>query len=210
MGMKKTIRLLLVLVLSALFITGCSKETVYVPITGNTIEVTEGDELIGYLVEPFDKEYYDINELATMVETEIAEYNAEKKDLVQDAGRAPIVVDKVIMAEDGSKKAVVALKFDSPAVYEDYMGRKLFYGTVEEAIASGYEVDKKLSKVKGGDLLTGDLLQKNKDKKILILEDAVSVRLPQSVQFLSTNAKVDGYGYVDCTVDEELKYIIIK
>ena len=77
MGMKKTIRLLLVLVLSALFITGCSKETVYVPITGNTIEVTEGDELIGYLVEPFDKEYYDINELATMVETEIAEYNAE-------------------------------------------------------------------------------------------------------------------------------------
>ena len=210
MGMKKTIRLLLVCVLGALFITGCSRETVYVPVTANTIEVTESGELIGYLVEPFDKEYYDINELATMVETEIAEYNKINQNLVPEAGRVPIVVDKVIMAEDGSKKVVVALKFYNAAVYEDYMSGKLFYGTVDEAIAAGYEVDKKLSKVKGGDLLTGDLLEKNKDKKILILEDAVSVRLPQSVQFLSTNAKVDGYGYVDCTADEELKYIIIK
>ncbi len=210
MGMKKTIRLLLVFVLGALFIAGCSKETVYVPVTANTIEITESGELIGYLVEPFDKEYYDINELATMVETEIAEYNTDNQTCVQEAGRVPVVVDKVIMAEDGSKKAVVALKFYNAAVYEDYMGRKLFYGTVEDAVAAGYEVDRKLSKVKGGDLLTGDLLQKNKDKKILILEDAVSVRLPQNVLFLSTNAKVDGYGYVDCTADEELKYIIIK
>lgn len=210
MGKKKTIHLLLVLVLSTLFITGCSKETVYVPVTANTIEVTENGELIGYLVEPFDKEYYDINELATMVETEIAEYNKVNQALVQEAGRVPIVVDKVIMAEDGSKKAVVAYKFYNAAVYEDFMGRKLFYGTVEEAVIAGYEVDKKLTKVKGGDLLTGNLLDKNKDKKILILEDAVSVRLPQSVQFLSTNAKMDGYGYVDCTVNEELKYIIIK
>lgn len=210
MGMKKTIRLLLVCMLGALFLTGCSKETVYVPVTTNTIEVTENGEIIGYLVEPFDKEYYDINELATMVETEIAEYNADNQNLVQEAGRVPIVVGKVMMAEDGSKKAVVALKFYNAAVYEDYMGRKLFYGTVEEAAAAGYELDKKLSKVKGGDLLTGDLLQKNEDKKILILEGAVSVRLTQSVQFLSANAKLDGYGYVDCTADEELKYIIIK
>ena len=77
MGMKKTIRLLLVLVLSALFITGCSKETVCVPITGNTIEVTEGDELIGYLVEPFDKEYYDIlNEKTVSGRIDIKPYEA--------------------------------------------------------------------------------------------------------------------------------------
>ncbi len=210
MGMKKTIRLLLVFVLGVLFIAGCSKENVYVPVTANTVEITESGELIGYLVEPFDKEYYDINELATMVETEIAEYNTDNQTLVSEAGRVPIAVDKVIMAEDGSKKAVVALKFYNTVVYEDYMGEKFFYGTVEEAMAAGYEVDKKLSKVKGGDLLTGELLQKNKEKMILILDGAVSVRLPQSVQFLSTNAKVDGYGYVDCTADETLKYIIIK
>ena len=208
--MKKTIRLLLVCVLGALFITGCSKETVYVPVTANTIEVTESGELIGYMVEPFDKEYYDINELAAMVETEIAEYNKNNQNLVQEAGRVPIVVDKVIMAEDGSKKAVVALKFYNATVYENYMGRKLFYGTVEEAVAAGYEVDKKLAKVNGGDLLTGDLLQKNEGNKILILEGVVSVRLPQSVQFLSANAKLDNNGFVDCTIDEELKYIIYK
>lgn len=210
MTTKKTISLFLVMVLSALFIAGCSKEAIYVPVASNTIEITENGEIVGYIVEPFDKEYYDIQELAVMVEAEINEYNTQKQTLVKEAGRVPIVVDKVIMAEDGSKNAVVAYKFYNAAVYEDFMGRKLFYGTVEEAIAAGYDVDKKLSKVKGGDLLTGDLLQKNKDKKILILEDTVSVRLPQTVQFLSTNAQIDGYGYVDCTVNEELKYIIIK
>ena len=210
MGKKKTISLFLMMVLSALFITGCSKEIIYVPVATNTVEITENGEIVGYIVEPFDKEYYDIQELTAMVETEINEYNAEKQTLVQEVGRAPIVVDKVNMAEDGSKNAVVALKYYSTAVYEDYMGKQLFYGTVEEAIAAGYDVDKKLSKVKGGDLLTGDLLQKNKDKKILILEDTVSVRIPQTAQFLSTNAQIDGYGYIDCTANEELKYIIFK
>ncbi|MBR4083718.1 MAG: hypothetical protein IKK33_05490 [Lachnospiraceae bacterium] len=210
MGKKKAISLFLVIVLSALFITGCSKETIYVPVASNTIEITENGEIVGYIVEPFDKEYYDIQELAAMAETEINEYNTEKKTLVKEAGGVPVVVDKVIMAEDGSKNAVVALKFYNTAVYEDYMGRQLFHGTVEEAIIAGYDIDKKLSKVKGGDLLTGDLLQKNKDKKILILEAAVSVRLPQTIQFLSSNTKMDDYGYVDCTANEELKYIIYK
>ncbi len=210
MRKKKTTGLFLLFLLSSLFVTGCAKEPVYVPVTTNTIEVTEDGNVIGYMVESFDKEYYDIEELESMVRTELGEYNTASPELKEDAGRVPIEVDRVIMAEDGSKNVVVALNFQNTTVYADYMGKELFYGTVAEAIAAGYEVDKKLSKVKGGDLLTGDLLQKNMEKKILILEDAVSVRLPQSVQFLSTNAKLDGYGYVDCTVGEELKYIIIK
>ncbi len=210
MRKRKTTGLFLLFLLSSLFVTGCAKEPVYVPVTTNTIEVTEDGNVIGYMVESFDKEYYDIEELESMVRTELGEYNTASPELKEDAGRVPIEVDRVIMAEDGSKNVVVALNFQNTTVYADYMGKELFYGTVAEAIAAGYEVDKKLSKVKGGDLLTGDLLQKNMEKKILILEDAVSVRLPQSVQFLSTNAKLDGYGYVDCTVGEELKYIIIK
>ena len=210
MGKNKAIGLAFILFFSALFIAGCSKETVYVPVTANTIEVTENGEIIGYLVEPFDKEYYDIEELTTMVQEEVAQYNTDKKSLAGDAGNVPIIVDRISMAEDNSKNVVVSLKFCNAKVYEDYMGTELFYGTVQEAIVAGYDVDKKLSKVKGGDLLTGDLLQKNYGKKILVLTDTVSVRMPKTVQFLSSNAQLDGFGYVDCTANDELKYIIIK
>lgn len=210
MGKKKAIGLTLVLLLSTLLFAGCSKKTVYVPVTANTIELTEDGRLIGYIVEPFEKEYYDINELETMVRSEIDEYNTEKQELSTEAGRLPILVDKVMMAEDGSPKAVVALNFQSAAVYEDYMGKEIFLGTVAEAMDAGYDVDNKLTEVKGGTAFTGEQIQKNKDKKILILEDAVSVRTAGKVQYLSGNAKKTAEGFVDCTADEELKYIIYK
>lgn len=210
MGKKKTRVLMLMLLLSTLLFAGCSKETVYVPVTENTIELTEDGRLIGYIVEPFEKEYYDIKELETMVRSEIDEYNAVKQELSTEAGRVPILVEKVIMAEDGSKKAVVALNFQNAAVYADYMGKEIFLGTVSEAMDAGYEVDNKLTEVKSGAAFTGEQVQKSKDKKILILEDAVSVRATGKVQYLSANAKKTAEGFVDCTADEELKYIIYK
>ena len=210
MGKKKTISWMLMLLLSTLLFTGCSKEAVYVPVTENTIELTEDGRLIGYIVEPFEKDYYSISELETMVRSEIDEYNAGNQDLSTEAGRLPILVEKVIMAEDGSKKAVVALNFQNAAVYEDYMGKEIFLGTVAEAMDAGYEVDGKLTEVKGGEAFSGGMVQKAKEKKILILEAAVSVRTTGKVQYLSTNAKKTAEGLVDCTADEELKYIIYK
>ncbi len=210
MGKKKAIGLTLVLLLSTLLFAGCSKETVHIPVTANTIELTEDGRLIGYIVEPFEKEYYDITELETMNRSEIDEYNSAKQDLVTEAGRVPILVEKVMMAEDGSKKAVVALNFQNAAIYTDYMGQEIFLGTVAEAKSAGYELENKLTAVKGGEALSGEQLQKEESKQILILEDAVSVRISGKVQYLSANAKKTAEGFVDCTADEELKYIIYK
>lgn len=211
MGKKKAIVLMMVLLLSTLLLAGCSEETaVYVPVTENTIEVTEDGRLIGYIVEPFEKEYYDITELDTMVRSEIDEYNSAKQDLVTEAGRVPILVEKVMMAEDGSSKAVVALNFQNAAVYADYMEKEIFAGTVVEAKAAGYDLENKLIAVKGGEAFAGEKIQKEEDKRILILKDAVSVRVNGKVQYLSANAKKTSEGFLDCTADEELKYIIYK
>lgn len=211
MGKKKAIVLMMVLLLSTLLLAGCSEETaVYVPVTENTIEVTEDGRLIGYIVEPFEKEYYDITELDTMVRSEIDEYNSAKQDLVTEAGRVPILVEKVMMAEDGSSKAVVALNFQNAAVYADYMEKEIFAGTVAEAKAAGYDLENKLIAVKGGEAFAGEKIQKEEDERILILKDAVSVRVNGKVQYLSANAKKTSEGFLDCTADEELKYIIYK
>ncbi len=193
------------------FLAGCGEtEMVYVPVTSNTLEVTETGDLIAYIVEEFDKDYYDINELKTMVEAEIAAYNEEKATLAEGAGRAPIIVDKVIMAEDGSLKAVVALNFESGIVYEDYMGEQVFYGTVAEAMAEGYELAGVLKSVKKGEALTGEKLQKSGDKMILIVGDDVTVRTYSAVQYLSDNASLTTNGYVDATATDSLKYMIVK
>lgn len=193
------------------FLSGCSEEEpVYVPVTSNTLEVTATGDLIAYIVEDFDKDYYDINELKTMVDAEIAAYNEKNAAMAEGAGRAPIIVDKVIMAEDGSKKAVVALNFENGTVYEDYMGEQVFFGTVAEAMAEGYELAGVLKSVKKGESLTGEKLQKSGDKMILIVGDAVTVRTYSSVQYLSDNATLTTEGFVNALAEDALKYVIIK
>lgn len=195
-----------------LFFTGCSEkqEQVYVPVTDNSVEAASDGRVIGYIVEDFDKEYYDITELADMVRAEVAVYNEKKAELVTEAGRAPIIVEKVSMAEDGSAKAVVALNFQNAAVYEDYMGTELFYGTLAEAEAAGYQLAGQLTKVKNGAALTEEQIKKNSDWRVLIVEDTVWIRPDAKVQYLSSNVSLTNEGLVDGNTSEELKIIIMK
>jgi len=191
--------------------TGCGTgKDVNVPVTSNTLEITADGHLIAYIVESFDKDYYDINELKTMVDGEITKYNETKANLVSEAGQMPITVDKVIMAEDGSKKAVVALNFANAVVYADYMGKEAFYGTVAQAAEKGYVLDGMLKAVKGDEPFIGETLKKSQDKMILIIKDAVTVRTYDKVQYLSRNASITAEGFVNAETKDELKYIIIK
>ena len=196
--------------LCAMF-TGCGTgKNANVPITSNTLEVTADGHLIAYIVEDFDKDYYDINELKTMVDEEVAAYNQAKATLVNEAGQLPITVNSVMMAEDGSKKAVVALNFANAVAYTDYMGVEAFYGTVTQAIEKGYVLDGMLKSVNNDEPFIGETLKKNQDKNILIIKDAVMVRTYNKVQFLSKNASITDEGFVNAQTKDELKYIIIK
>ena len=195
-----------------LFFTGCSEEqeAVYVPVTENSVEAAADGRVIGYIVEDFDKEYYDITELGDMVRAEIEIYNEKNASLSTEAGRAPVIVDKVSMAEDGSAKAVVELNFQNAAVYEDYMGTELFYGTLAEAEAAGYQLAGQLNSVKKGEALTAEQINKNSDWRVLIVEDTLWIRPGAKVQYLSGNVSLTDEGLVDGNTSEELKYIIIK
>lgn len=208
---KMILHMALCLSLCAFLLTGCGEqEEVYVPVTSNTIEVTEEGRLIAYIVEDFEKDYYDINELAQMVRSEIDVYNTNKASLSTEAGQVPVLVDKVMMAEDGSAKAVVALDFQSAAAYEDYMGKEVFYGTISEAIAAGYDLEGKLFDAKKGTELAADKLEKNGKRMILIVEDEVLVRPDGKVLYLSDNVTLTAEGHVNATGSEGLKYIVTK
>ncbi len=194
---------------STLFMGGCAQETVYVPVTEDTVEVTKDGALVAYMVEDFDKAYYDISELAEMVRQEIEAYNQANATLAEGTGRAAVTVESVSMAEDGSSKAVVKLNFANANCYEAYMGKELFYGTVSQAVAGGYQLDGKLTELKDGDRFGTEEIVKYGEKMILILEDAVCVRTNKKVLYLSANASLTADGFVDGS-SEELKYIITK
>lgn len=189
-------------------LVGCGEEEV-IPVTEPTVEITGDGELIAYLVEDFDKEYYDLAELETMVREEVADYVREH-GLADQNGKEGLTVESVAMAADGSKKVVAALKFANSEIYADYFGTEAFFGTVAQAQARGYGLSAALTSVKDGEIFTDELADKNSRRKILIIEDAVIVRCPKKVLYVGTNASLTEEGFVDCTQSDGLKLIIMK
>lgn len=207
---SKFLTAILILALFMTFVlTGCGKKE-EVPVTEPTVTLTSDGQLIAYLVEDFDKEYYDLAELEAMVRSEVDEYNAANQSLAEKEGQLPITVNSVGMAEDGSQKAVVALQCANSSVYGDYFDTKVFYGTVAQALEDGYELSAALVSVKDGELFTKELAEKNSRKNILIIEDSVIVRCPKKVLYIGTNASLTEEGFVDGTQNEGLKLIIMK
>lgn len=201
---------ILILMITIVFgFSGCKQEEVVIPVTEPTLEVTSEGNLIAYLVEDFDKDYYVLEELDAMVREEVAEYVAEHA-LVTETGAEGMAVESVAMAEDGSKQVVVALKFANSEIYEDYFDTKIFYGTVGEAVEHGYELSAALTNVEDGELFSREDIEKQSKRKILITEEAVMVRLPKKVLYVGTNAALTEDGFVDCTQSEGLKLMIFK
>lgn len=210
--MRRHIKLLTTILILTLFmifgLTGCSEEEV-IPVTEPTVEVTAEGDLIAYLVEDFDKEYYDLGELETMVREEVADFVREQ-DLVSEDGKEGMSVESVAMAADGSKKVVVALRFANSEIYADYFDAEAFFGTVSQAQNAGYELSAALTSVKDGEIFTEEDAKKYGKKKILIIEGSMVVRCPKEVLYIGTNTSLTEKGFVDCTEGEGLKLIIMK
>ena len=210
--MRRYAKLMTTILILTLFmilgLTGCGEKEV-IPVTEPTVEITSDGEMIAYLVEDFDKEYYDLSELDAMVREEVAEY-VKKQAPVTETDTEVLTVESVSMAADGSKKAVVALKFANSEIYGDYFDVEAFYGTVAEAEAAGYGLSAALISVKDGEIFTDEQAKKLSKKKILVIQEAVVVRCPKEVLYVGTNASLTEEGFVDCTQGEGLNLIIMK
>lgn len=190
------------LVLLAVLISGCGQagpET----LEESTLVIFTDGRLTAYLVGEFDKSYYDLTELATMAQEEAAEFGGS-----QDS--APVKMESVETAEDGSNRVVVTYSFDSAESYEEFIEDTLFYGTVEEALAQGYGSGASLQNVNDGFIMTGQDLSQVQGKHLVIFcpkqveaaadqetEKHLIIYCPEQVEYLSRGAVLNRDGSVD-------------
>ena len=172
----------------------------------STISVANNGMVTSYLVEDFDKEYYDVSGLADMAVKEAAAYNTEH----QSSEIVPVSVEKVEKLTDGSGRVIVAYKFDSPKTFSDYNDGVLFYGTVGQAQAEGYDLDVELTDVKKGTAITKEQLIQESERHILITDQKVKLYCPHKVTHVSDGAALNTDGSVDTALAEEAVYILMK
>jgi len=199
-------------VLIALTMCGCGEAKVPDKVDVTSIAITEDGAVTSYLVDEFDKEYYNISDLTAMAIGEVADYNTKN----QTGEGIPIVVEKVEGMQDGSNKVMVIHKYDKTDTYMDYNGSILFYGTVKEALDGGYLsvrggfFNLVLKDVRDNTLLLKEQLLQEQDRFLVITNEAARVYCPGKVSHVSEGAVYRDDGSVDCTGTEELSVILLK
>lgn len=198
-----------------LVLAGCGEEKVEEPIRTSTLVLSADGSFTHCRVESFDKEYYQLDELENMIRQEVSEYVGTAPGQTAD-GSQEVAVEQVSVLEEDQSQVMVALHFADSGVYEDYMTEvdqqvsELFYGTVQEALARGYDLGEALQDAKKGAAITAEQLEKSGENLILIFEDALQIRCASKVLYISGNVRMTEAGYVDGTTGEGLKYVMIK
>lgn len=99
-----------------------------------TVYIGKDQEVSEYIVEDFDKSYYNTEELRQNIEQTIQEYN--EKNGASDL----VVLDQYGLSGD-SAKLNVRIKYKNAKDYGSIHNREFFVGTVSEAKEAGFVLD---------------------------------------------------------------------
>lgn len=189
-------------------ISGCGQSKVPKELSVPAISVTGKGKVTAYIVEDFDKDYYDLAELGTMVEDELSKFNESRKSA--EGEEAVVMVSLTGSEATEMPKAVLVLEFRDITCYRDYFGMDLFYGTVAQAQEAGYDLNVELTNVKDGTTIGKNEIFGMGNSHILIVQDNVRVFCPGKVQYVTSKAAVKEDGSVEPSDTEDSTYIIMK
>lgn len=174
--MKRLIGLCLIAAVLAAVLTACGGEldagrnTVYVQKKGKITEAT---------VEPFDKGYYNQEELEAYVRERVENYAAEH-------GEKSVEMDKFEVA-DGV--ATLHINYAGYQDYADFNGVKMFAGTVPQALAAGFDFNTEFLEVEDGvlgDVVDSGIVLADDTYKAVILSTKADVKVDGTVLFVSS------------------------
>lgn len=201
--MKKRISICFAVFMSAGLLTACGAQA-----DRTTVYVKESGKVTEEIVESFDKDYYDKEELKDFVDQTIDEY-------VEETGKRTVKA-KGFSVED--QKASITIKYNDFDTYMDFNQETLYAGTVVQAIADGYTLPDEFYPVKDGKLKKTAADKKIKDDdsyKVAITSENIDVVTSGEICFVSTtDVKIKDEKTVSIqkenTDDTSLTYIIYK
>ena len=206
-GRRTGLVLCALLCLTIFLMAGCGSVKVPETLSDSALSISGNGEVTAYLVETFDKEYYDLTELEQMVRAELKQFHQAQ------AKQSEEVIKLISLARlaDDSDKIGLKLWFRDVESYQSYTGMELFYGTIAQAYQKGCDLDVKLSAVKDGSVIGEMELYENGTRKLLIAQERVRIYGPGKPLYVSMGATVNEDGSVVPAVDtEESVYIIMK
>lgn len=222
--MKKVCSICLIILMISL-ISGCATKF---PDT-DTVYIQKNGEISEASVESFDKKYYSQDELESYIKDEISDYKKKHDD-----GSVKLTSLKM---ED--KKAKLMMKYDGYQSYSDFNGRKLFTGTIVQAIAAGYKFNVNFVQVEDGKIkgesvgtesatesltetstqankavapVNAEDVTKNEDYKVVVINEDTNVEVKGTICYVSANGVTlkDKSTAAVKELNDEVSYIVYK
>lgn len=203
--MKKLLSIMLIGVLAAFLLTSCG-EDIKVPedVLTTSISIDSEGVVTEYLVDTFDRDYYNIDELRAMATEEAGAFNSENKTGEEN----PINILDVKL--NSVKDVVVSTTYDNADTFTAYTGSMLFYGTVEEAMSAGIDLQAVIKDVDDGTVLGEDKLEDSKSRHIIITDAQAVIYAPYSPSYISDGAVYDSEKKTVDTADAGRVVIILS
>lgn len=204
---KKFFAAVLACTLVPVSLSGCGKAAKLPDTVVNTSLVVDKDgRVTSYLVDTFDKDFYSLDGLKEMVQSEADAFNIAHTD----ASENPLVVKAVQSVGEGATVQVVE-EFTDTKVYEEYTEKELFYGTRVEALADGISVNLDLVNAEDGTPADQEKLEKALEKNHLLITNASAyIYCPYQVLYVSEGVVMGEDGYVDASQSDGVVTILMK
>ena len=197
--MKRRLFFILILVFVLMLIPACADEEGDYAET--TITVEKKGRVRESIVDTFDKDYYSIEELKAEFTDSVAKYN-------EAIGGEEIRLRKIEMKDS---KVYVDIDFTGPSDYENFVGEKLFVGTIGDAYDNGYTMDVVLKGVEKGDKIDKIKIMGMSDRNIIILSEHARIRTFRDIAYVSANVDViDGNEARVLNESDGLAYLILE
>lgn len=210
--MKKLGKLMAAMMLSVVFLVGCSGVQLPEVIDSPTVSVGEDGQITYWLVGEFDKDYYVVSELSQMAIEEAKAFNESWNGKItgSEGEIAPVTVANVEELANGKGTVVITYQFGNWEAYTDFNDTELFYGTVGEAALKGYSAKVTLKSVKDDTTFTEEQIKQATDKYIIITDLKANIYCPGKIAYISQGAVVNEDGSIDTTAVDGLVYIMLK
>ena len=171
--MKKSISLCLLLA-GTILLTGCSQK--FEP-TQSTIFVTSKGTVKSAIMESFEEDYYNFEELKNDVEKMVQDYCKETSENA-------IVVESFTEENDA---VTLMMQYETVQDYNDFNDMVLFSGTLLEAEDAGYIP---------GELydIEGQMVSLNEEEKgalkVIVTEESISIQTSGKIKCVSDNVTI--------------------
>lgn len=166
-----------------------------------TIIVEKSGAVVEAIVEDFDKDYYNADELEQMIAEEIGDYN-------KTAGAEQVELDSFEQDEQ-SGQIRLKIRYATASDYMQMNERELFFGTVSQAYEAGYAFVSMIDQKTNSAVSEADILEMG-DKKIVICEEAINIQTPGKITYASQGVTVTDKTAALPDDGETLSYIIYE